>query len=264
MRNLQRKQDACYLLSASCYLKYRVRNFQEGFLSLPLSNLPYPELSLSMPSHSSLKYCDISETTENHAQDKELHSAVYQFLFLKFLVLSYSKYTMKQAKRQGEESKQDTCYLLVANCYLNSGGYLGITNNSDFSFCRSCDMPDNLFKLACDIIAIRYFSALLAYAGRHLFNHNNATAHIGSKTGECLFYCSFTHKTTLHNILNIHHIRKHTMKQAIMQGVKINEEFNHRAHREHGGRKQSLQTTTLCPLCPLWLIKKGERMRDEE
>jgi len=78
------------------------RNFQEGFLSLPLSNLPCPELSLNMPCRPSLKYCGISETTENHAQDKELHSAVYQFLFLRFLVSSYIKYTMIQAKRQGE------------------------------------------------------------------------------------------------------------------------------------------------------------------
>ena len=90
----------------------RGHNFQEEFLFRPLLNRPYPESSLSRFRRPSVKYYGISETTRNHARYEEPHSAAYQFRFLRFPELSYTKYTTKRSNRQAGN-------LLPVHCSLD-------------------------------------------------------------------------------------------------------------------------------------------------
>ena len=84
-----------------------------------------------------------------------------------------------------------------------SGGFLMITYYGDFGAGGIGDAFDNVFKLPRHFTAVRGFSALTAHAGRHIFDNNNAAAHIGGKGRESILYRTLTHKAS-HFFLNGH------------------------------------------------------------
>ena len=78
---------------------------------------------------------------------------------------------------------------------MKSGGFIRITNHGDFGADRSRDIFDNLFKLLRYLAVVGNFAALLADKRRNIFNHNNAAAHIRSKSRKTILDCSLAHKT---------------------------------------------------------------------
>ena len=73
--------------------------------------------------------------------------------------------------------------------------FFRITNHSNFGTGRFIDSTDSLLKLFGYLIAVGYFPALPANLGRYVFDNDNVSAHIGSKSRKAFFCCSFTHKT---------------------------------------------------------------------
>ena len=76
----------------------------------------------------------------------------------------------------------------------HSGGFFRITDYCDFGGSGIRQAVNNLFKPTRHFIAVRSFSALTAYAGRHVFDNNNTVAHVGCKSREPFIYIAFTHK----------------------------------------------------------------------
>ena len=78
---------------------------------------------------------------------------------------------------------------------MSLGSFFRIVNNSDFCTSRSNDVFNDLLEPLRNFIAVRSFPALTTNAGRHIFDNNNATTHIGGKRRDPFLYRSLTHKT---------------------------------------------------------------------
>jgi hypothetical protein len=85
--------------------------------------------------------------------------------------------------------------LLRLDYEQQSSGFFRITNYGDFSTGRTRHVLDNLFKPPRHFAAVGRFAALIAYARRHIFDNNNASARVGGKGREAILYITFAHKT---------------------------------------------------------------------
>jgi hypothetical protein len=103
---------------------------------------------------------------------------------------------MKKDKEQvTENKKRSDAVRKFLNNAIKSGGFFRITHHSDFSAGRTCDAVDNLLKPFRHFVTVGSFAALTAHTGRHVFDNNNAAAHVGGKGREPLLYHTFAHKT---------------------------------------------------------------------
>jgi hypothetical protein len=75
-----------------------------------------------------------------------------------------------------------------------SGGSIGIVDHRYLGKGRVLDGIDNLFKPADHIVAIGNFAALIANLRRHIFDDDDTSAYIGSKSGKTVLCFALAHK----------------------------------------------------------------------